>query len=142
MNAELGILIKERGVERVICRAEKPSIEEELRNNGIEVFSVLLSSQTLLRAMIEIPNVMDIFTNQETSLYEITLFNNQYEGITLRQFPFMGDVIFVRIFRGKDSIVPHGETELRMYDRLIVTGSKEYVEELKQELKFNSNLTY
>ena len=56
--------------------------------------------------------------------------------MTLREFPFTGDVIFVRIFRGKDSIVPHGETELHLYDRLIVTGTKEYVEELKQELQF------
>ena len=43
INAELGISFKEKGVERVICRAESPEIEEELRNNGIEVFSVLRS---------------------------------------------------------------------------------------------------
>ena len=113
---------------------KSPEIEEKLRNNGIGVFSVLRSSQTLLQAMIEIPNVMEILTDSETSLYEITLFNSEYEGMTLREFPFTGDVIFVRIFRGKDSIVPHGETELNLYDRLIVTGTKEYVEELKQEL--------
>jgi CPA2 family monovalent cation:H+ antiporter-2 len=142
INAELGISFKEKGVERVICRAESPAIEEELRNNGIEVFSVLRSSQTLLQAMIEIPNVMEILTDSETSLYEITLFNSDYEGMTLREFPFTGDVIFVRIFRGKDSIVPHGETELNLYDRLIVTGTKEYVEELKQELQFVSYPKY
>ena len=62
--------------------------------------------------------------------------------MTLREFPFTGDVIFVRIFRGKDSIVPHGETELNLYDRLIVTGTKEYVEELKQELQFVSYPKY
>jgi CPA2 family monovalent cation:H+ antiporter-2 len=56
--------------------------------------------------------------------------------MTLRRFPFTGDVIFVRIFRGKDSIVPHGDTELLFNDRLIVTGSKEYVDELKRELEF------
>lgn len=142
INAELGKSFKEKGVERVICRAERPSLEVELRNNGIEVFSVLLSSQTLLRAMIEIPNVMEILTNSDASLFEITLFNNEYDGMTLREFPFMGDVIFVRIFRGKDSIVPHGETELKLYDRLIVTGTKEYAEELKQELQFVSYPKY
>lgn len=136
INAELGKSLKEKGLERVICRAERPSLAEELRNNGIEVFSVLRSSQTLLQAMIEIPNIMELLTDSDTSLYEIILFNSDYEGMTLREFPFTGDVIFVRIFRGKDSIVPHGETELNLYDRLIVTGTKEYVEELKQELQF------
>ncbi|SIC85482.1 TrkA domain-containing protein [Mycobacteroides abscessus subsp. abscessus] len=102
----------------------------------MEVFSVLLSTKALLRALIESPSVMNILTNQETSLYEIKLLNSQFDGMTLRRFPFTGDVIFVRIFRGMDSIVPHGDTELQMNDRLIVTGSKEYVDELKRELEF------
>ncbi|MGV2549466.1 TrkA C-terminal domain-containing protein, partial [Bacillus licheniformis] len=52
----------------------------------------------------------------------------------LREFPFTGDVIFVRIFRGVDSIVPHGDTRLQMGDRLIATGSREYIAELKKTL--------
>ena len=138
INSTLGILLKEKGIERVICRAESPQIEESLKKNGIEVFSTLLSTKTLLRALIESPNVMNILTNQESSLYEIHLLNSRYEGVTLREFPFTGDVIFVRIFRGQDSIVPHGETELHLQDRLIVTGTKEYVKELKQELQYGS----
>jgi monovalent cation:H+ antiporter-2, CPA2 family len=135
-NATLAIAAKEAGVERVIVRVESPDLEEMLREQDIEVFSVMLSTKALLKALIESPSVMNIFTNQETSLYEIKMLNIQFEGMTLREFPFTGDVIFVRIFRGKDSIVPHGDTELHMNDRLIVTGSKEYVDELKRELEF------
>lgn len=136
MNANLGIVMKERGIERVICRVESPQTESNLKEKGIEVFSTLRSATTLLRALIESPHVMNILTNEETSLYEIHLRNAQFQGMTLREFPFTGDVIFVRIFRGKDSIVPHGDTELHIHDRLIVTGTKEYVEELKQELQY------
>ncbi len=136
VNAKLGMALKEKGVERVICRVESPEIEANLKENEIETFSTLRSTNTLLRAVIESPHVMNILTNQESSLYEIHLLNRKFEKMTLREFPFTGDVIFVRIFRGKDSIVPHGETELHLYDRLIVTGTKEYVEELKQELQF------
>ncbi|WP_421384219.1 monovalent cation:proton antiporter family protein [Bacillus salacetis] len=135
-NATLAIAAKEAGVERVIVRVESPDLEEMLREQDVEVFSVMLSTKALLKALIESPSVMNIFTNQETSLYEIKMLNIQFEGMTLREFPFTGDVIFVRIFRGKDSIVPHGDTELHMNDRLIVTGSKEYVDELKRELEF------
>jgi monovalent cation:H+ antiporter-2, CPA2 family len=138
VNAELGMALKEKGVERVICRVESPEIEASLKENEIETFSTLRSTNTLLRAVIESPHVMNILTNQESSLYEIHLLNRKFEKMTLREFPFTGDVIFVRIFRGKDSIVPHGETELHLYDRLIVTGTKEYVEELKQELQYGS----
>ncbi|WP_175988461.1 monovalent cation:proton antiporter family protein [Bacillus sp. Marseille-Q1617] len=135
-NATLSIAAKDRGVERVIARVESPDMHEALREQGIEVYSVFLSTKALLRAMIESPSVMNILTNQEMSLYEIKMLNSQFEGMTLRKFPFTGDVIFVRIFRGKDSIVPHGDTELHMNDRLIVTGTKEYVDELKRELEF------
>ncbi|MGI8385505.1 monovalent cation:proton antiporter family protein [Robertmurraya sp. P23] len=136
INAQLALACKERGVERVIARIETHDLEEDLKAQDVEVFSIFLSTKALLRALIETPSVLNILTNQETALYEIQLMNVQYEGMTLRKFPFTGDVIFVRIFRGKETIVPHGDTELHLHDRLIVTGSKEYVEELKRELEF------
>ncbi|MDQ0153919.1 monovalent cation:proton antiporter family protein [Robertmurraya andreesenii] len=135
-NATLAIAVKEEGVERVIVRIESPDLEEGLREEGVEVYSVFNSSKALLRALIESPKVLSILTNQENALYEILLLNDHFDGMKLRNFPFTGDVIFVRIFRGKDSIVPHGDTELQLNDRLIVTGTKEYVDDLKRELEF------
>ncbi|MGJ7910358.1 monovalent cation:proton antiporter family protein [Neobacillus sp. LXY-1] len=136
LNAELARAVKTKGVPRVIARIEIPELEESLREHGIEVFSSFMSTKTLLRALIESPTVINILTNQETGLYEIVMNNDQFDGVPLRRFPFMGDIIFVRIFRGNDSIVPHGDTELQLNDRLIVTGSKEYVDDLIQELEF------
>ncbi|WP_108670182.1 monovalent cation:proton antiporter family protein [Peribacillus acanthi] len=136
LNAKLAIAIKEKGIERVIVRIETSLYEEKLKEKEIEVFSVLMSTKILMRAIIESPSLMDILSNRETSLYEIKMMNDQYVGLSIRRFPFTGDVIFVRIFRGKDSLVPHGDTEMKMNDRLIVTGSKEYVDELKRELEF------
>lgn len=136
INAHLALACKQLGVERVIARIETQDLEENLKAQEVEVFSIFLSTKALLRALIESPNVINILTNQETALYEIHLLNVQFEGISIRKFPFTGDVIFVRIFRGNESIVPHGDTELHLHDRLIVTGSKEYVEELKRELEF------
>lgn len=136
LNAKLAIAIKEKGVKRVIVRIESPELDGELNAKDIEVFSVFLSTKTLLRALIESPSIMNLLTNRETSLYEIRMMNEEYTGLSIRRFPFTGDVIFVRILRGKDSIVPHGDTELQLHDRLIVTGSKEYVDQLKRELEF------
>jgi monovalent cation:H+ antiporter-2, CPA2 family len=135
-NAALSVAIKEMGVTRVIARIENPDNEEGLKEHGVEVFSSFMSSKALLLALIESPSIINILTNQETALHEIRMLNKQFEGMSLRKFPFTGDIIFVRIFRGKDSIVPHGDTELEMNDRLIVTGSKEYVDELVRELEF------
>ena len=135
-NATLSRAAKEKGVPRVIARIESPDLELGLREEDIEVFSSFMSTKALLRALIESPSIINILTNQETGLFEIKMMNEHFDGMSLRRFPFTGDIIFVRIFRGKDSIVPHGDTELQQNDRLIVTGSKEYVDELKRELEF------
>lgn len=136
LNAVIAMAAKERGVERVIARIETPDLGKPLAEQDIEIFSTILSTTALVKALIESANIAKIMTNQDTALHEIQMLNPHYHKMTLREFPFTGDVIIVRIFRGVDSIVPHGDTELLMNDRLVVTGSPQYVEELTRELQF------
>ncbi|WP_436950631.1 monovalent cation:proton antiporter family protein [Staphylococcus xylosus] len=136
INRKVALMAKAHGVKRVICRLESSSNDDALHREGIEVFSSYMSNKILLKGLIETPNMLNLLSNVETSLYEIAMLNHQYDQIQLRNFPFGGDIIFVRIIRNNESIVPHGDTQLRYRDRVIVTGSKEYVEELKRELEF------
>ncbi|MGW7803432.1 monovalent cation:proton antiporter family protein [Staphylococcus xylosus] len=136
INRKVALMAKAHGVKRVICRLESSSNDEALHREGIEVFSSYMSNKILLKGLIETPNMLNLLSNVETSLYEIAMLNHQYDQIQLRNFPFGGDIIFVRIIRNNESIVPHGDTQLRYRDRVIVTGSKEYVDELKRELEF------
>ena len=136
INRKVAKLAKAHQVERVICRLESTTDDTELVDSGIEIFSSYLSNKILLKGLTETPNMLNLLSNVETSLYEIQMLNYKYENIQLRNFPFGGDIIFVRIIRNNESIVPHGDTQLRYGDRLIVTGAKEYVDELKQELEF------
>ncbi len=135
-NAEIAKFAKAEGVEHVIVRVESSELDQEMKELDISVFSVFLSSKALLKAMIEAPNVVDIFTQQDSALYQINMNNSSYDGMYIKEFPFTGDVIMVRIFRGNESIVPHGDTQLMMNDRLIVTGSTEYVDELRMQLEY------
>ncbi|HCY6937261.1 TPA: monovalent cation:proton antiporter family protein [Staphylococcus aureus] len=136
INRKVAKLAKAHQVERVICRLESTTDDTDLVDSGIEIFSSYLSNKILLKGLIETPNMLNLLSNVETSLYEIQMLNYKYENIQLRNFPFGGDIIFVRIIRNNESIVPYGDTQLRYGDRLIVTGAKEYVDELKQELEF------
>ncbi|MGX0703914.1 monovalent cation:proton antiporter family protein [Staphylococcus capitis] len=136
INRNVALMAKKYGVDRVICRLESSNEDAEIKAQGIEVFSNYLSNKILLKGLIETPNMLNLLSNVETSLYEIQMLNHHYENMQLRNFPFGGDIIFVRIVRNNESIVPHGDTQLRYKDRLIVTGSKEYVDEIKQELEF------
>ncbi|WP_224773448.1 MULTISPECIES: monovalent cation:proton antiporter family protein [Bacillaceae] len=138
-NAEIALFAQELEVDRVIAAISSPLLDEQLRAKNIDVFSVLLSTKTMLRALIEAPGIMKILTNNDSALYQIKMNNRRYDGMMLRSFPFTGDVIFVRIFRENESIVPHGDTELKRGDLLILTGSEEYVDELRQELEFHKS---
>lgn len=136
LNSTLAVHAKELGIERVIARTESPDLARLLKEHDVEVFSTLLSSKAFVTAVIESPTIADIFTNQETALYEIEMRNPNYHNMKLREFPFVGDVIVVRIFRDNESLVPHGDTRLKTEDRLVVTGTKEFVDDLMRELQF------
>ncbi|HCY0129258.1 TPA: monovalent cation:proton antiporter family protein, partial [Staphylococcus aureus] len=99
INRKVAKLAKAHQVERVICRLESTTDDTELVDSGIEIFSSYLSNKILLKGLIETPNMLNLLSNVETSLYEIQMLNYKYENIQLRNFPFGGDIIFVRIIR-------------------------------------------
>lgn len=134
VNSEIAYYAKEHGMERVIARIERVELRQGLREQGVQVFSSLLSAKSMLKVMIESPDVADIFTTEENGLTQVEMNNAEYDGVQLRHFPFLGDTIIVRIYRGKESLIPHGDTEIRLDDHLIVTGSREHVEELRRTL--------
>lgn len=133
-NENLALLAKEEGVQRIVARIEDPVKRDALKEEGIEVYSVYFSSQVLLKALIENPAVVDILTTSDNSLNEIIVSNSSYHRTALRNFPFLGDSIIVRIYRGKESIVPHGDTEILLGDKMVVTGSKEQIQQMRQIL--------
>lgn len=61
--------------------------------------------------------------------------NSKYDGVILWEFFLIGDVIFVRIFRGVDSIVFYGDMRLKFGDCLIVIGFWGYVMDFKKILE-------
>ncbi|MFS3912901.1 monovalent cation:proton antiporter family protein [Bacillus australimaris] len=134
-NKEIALFAKEEGAKQVIASVNKAETELTLKEAGIDTFSTFLSSKTVLRALIEAPDAIRLLTNEDTSLYQIQMNNHRYHNVMLREFPFTGDLVFVRIFRGIDSLVPHGDTTLRSGDRVLVSGSREYVAGLRAQLE-------
>ncbi|WMT28190.1 monovalent cation:proton antiporter family protein [Bacillus aerius] len=134
-NKEIALFAKEEGAKQVIASVNKAEAELTLKEAGIDTFSNFLSSKTVLRALIEAPDAIRLLTNEDSSLYQIQMNNHRYHNVMLREFPFTGDLVFVRIFRGVDSLVPHGDTTLRSGDRVLVSGSREYVAGLRAQLE-------
>ncbi|NGG17909.1 sodium:proton antiporter, partial [Staphylococcus aureus] len=81
INRKVAKLAKTHQVERVICRLESTTDDTELVDSGIEIFSSYLSNKILLKGLIETPNMLNLLSNVETSLYEIQMLNYKYENI-------------------------------------------------------------
>lgn len=134
VNANIAIKAKEHDIERIIVRIEDHDKAERLRNENIEVYSKFASTIMLLEAMIKSPSIMKLFTNQDNMLSEVVVNNGVHAGKPIKRLEFLGDTIIARIFRDNESIVPHGDTVLKVGDRLVVTGSKDCVERLKTHI--------
>ena len=79
-------LMARNTVSTVICRLESSNEDAKIKAQGIEVFSNYLSNKILLKGLIETPNMLNLLSNVETSLYEIQMLNHHYENIQLRNF--------------------------------------------------------
>ncbi|SDJ50484.1 monovalent cation:proton antiporter family protein [Salimicrobium halophilum] len=135
LNTTIALEAAEWGIENIITKVESPNKQAMLKEKGINVFSTIFSSRAMMKAMIASPHIADIFATREEGLMEVPLTNKEFHGVKLRDFPFFGDAIIVRIYRGNESIIPHGDTELQLEDRLIVTGNHENIYELEYLLE-------
>ncbi|PFK46408.1 sodium:proton antiporter [Bacillus cereus] len=126
---------KELGVEHVIASVEDPLLQEKATQEHIIVFSTINSTRILLRALIDKPSLVRLITTANETVREVELRSNKYNGLPLRRLPFLGDVLIIQIYRGNQALVPHGDTKLQNGDTLLVTGSKEHIDTLKNILE-------
>ncbi|EKK20592.1 Na(), H() antiporter [Fructilactobacillus florum 8D] len=122
-NYQLAKAAKRYGVKRVIARFEdrnvKNSHEKELTSLGVEVYNTFSISIAMLRELIEVPSTFNMIKSNETVIHEVTLKNQNYIGIPLRQLPFIDQITINRIFRKGKIVQPTGDTTLQLNDRII-----------------------
>jgi len=136
VNVPIALAAKERGVSRVIVRLEEPFPQEaDQLPEDVVVFSSLQAARTLMKAIIEHPSAVKLITQHDESMQEAEMKNPAYDGMLLRNLPFLGEVLVMRIFRGDTFIVPRGNTEIMLGDRLLISGEVEQVAAVKRELE-------
>ncbi|WP_170007164.1 cation:proton antiporter family protein [Bacillus fonticola] len=133
VNEELAKQFSDLPVQHRIVRLEDPLVKERLKEDHT-TFSVTDASTTLLKALILSPSILGFITKEQDNLKEISVQNYRYEGVPLRQLPFLGDVLVLHVYRRGKGITPHGDTVLQMEDRIIVSGSETCIQKMQEEL--------
>ncbi|MBH8607670.1 monovalent cation:proton antiporter family protein [Thermoactinomyces sp. CICC 10521] len=134
-NVDIAMAAEKKGVKQVIARVEDPKLQQPAKDSRIQFTSAFFSNTTLVKAMIEYPSLFRLVTDDAGYLMEIPLANQRYHLTRVRDLPFLGDTLIIRIFRGNEAIIPHGDTLLQVGDRLIISGSPEYVHKLNHMLQ-------
>lgn len=134
-NLQIARHAREQGVKQIIVRIEDPDLFEKVQHEGFAAFSTLYSSRVLLKGLIEHPSAVRLITQHDDSIQEIVMNNPTYHNVLLRQMPFIGNALVMRVYRGESFIIPHGSTEIQLGDRLLVSGADEHILQMRNELE-------
>ncbi|GAB6093356.1 monovalent cation:proton antiporter family protein [Furfurilactobacillus curtus] len=137
-NAGVALAAKEYGVPRVLVRYEDRNIldqtEDQLTAAGVEVFNTGEITLALSRSLIEAPDTLRILTDTDAGIFEVTILNQRFTGINLSDLPFINQITISQVIRNRQFIKPTGNLVLQLNDRLIFTGSKAAIADIRAAL--------
>lgn len=119
------------GAERAIVLLEGSVPQDELPKGAVGV-SKILSLAVAAQLLVQSPEAFSLLAEPEDTLvYEVEVRNAALDGRPLREVALPGDSLVLAATRGDERIVPHGDTQLRLGDRLTVTGDAEHAGEVR-----------
>ncbi len=124
--------LQQFGIENVVTwQPDERHRLEDLERLGVKVVYPNMATLMALEGSVLFPESYDIISHQAEDMImrQVQLRNPRYHGRTLRQMRLPGDVLVVRIRRQDERVVPHGETELKLGDALLLLGSPQFVED-------------
>ncbi|MCF6514736.1 potassium transporter [Lactobacillus sp. S2-2] len=137
-NYQLAKEAKKYGVKRVITRFEDRNIindkQDELLDEGIEVYNTFSTNIAMLRELIQVPSTFKMITSNSIDLHEVTLKNSRYSGFQISELPFVDWITINEIFRNHKYIHPAGNTKLELGDKIIFSCDNEKAATLKHEI--------
>ncbi len=126
-------------VPRIIARFESKNVQnpryDELRAAGVEVYNTIDASISLLRSLIETPSTLKILDDTNAGIFEITVHNRRFTGMEVKSLPFVNDITISQIYRDRQFIAPHGDTQIHLGDHIIFSGDKTAVAEIRQQME-------
>ncbi len=134
-NYELAQWALANKVPRIIARFETKDATSDrydaLSNAGVEIYNTYEANIAVLRSLIETPSTLQMLTDTEAGLYEITVRNRRFTGLELKSLPFIDAITVSAIRRDGEFLSPHGDTQIHLGDHLLFTGGKTTIAEIR-----------
>ncbi|TLS38952.1 cation:proton antiporter family protein [Pseudalkalibacillus caeni] len=134
INIRLGKHAKEAGISSIVMKIENPAYHRKLDEEGFIVYSTLSSTRTLLKALVDNPGLVQLITQHNKTIKEVTVNHAKYDQTPITRLAFLGEALILHIYRNGKVVIPHGDTTLHPGDRLLVSGNSTDIERIKLEL--------
>lgn len=123
-------------IDHVVTRVAQPSELARYERLGVAAINPAVDQASLLVMVARNPAIYELLTRTDDNrtVYEITVSNTEYIRRDIRSIQLPGDVLVLALRRNGELIVPRGNTQLEIGDHLTLMGSLEAVEEAKYKL--------
>jgi Trk K+ transport system NAD-binding subunit len=126
-----GLARREFNIPTVVSRITNIELVPELQRMGVKVVQPTLATAMALEGALRFPTIFDVLLQQDResiAVREVGLVNPNLTGMKLSQVRLPGDALIVSIQRAGSVIVPHGDSQLELEDRIGLIGSPQSVE--------------
>ena len=109
----------------VVSRISDVELIQDLQAMGIRVVQPELAIAMALEGAIRYPTVFDVLIHEieDIEVSEIMVLNREFAGTRLGEIRLPGDALLLSLQRDGTIMIPHGDTVLRLHDRLGLIGS-------------------
>ena len=130
-NLALGKASVLAGIHPVIARVNDLKNLPVFNEAGIQPFLPTLAHHSLLALMARNPDFYNLVTSSTDNrdIREIEMNNRSLSLRRLGDIRWPGEILVLAINRGNDVIIPHGNVQVELGDRLTLLGSPEHLNE-------------
>jgi len=143
-NLVLALLAKHRGIEDVIAKISRTSYSDIISSMGIDMAlnPLDITTSTIVRLVQGNKKILSSQLIQgQAELVEIIAGSHMsFVDIPLKELDLPSSIIIAAIHRGRDVIIPTGDTVIEENDRVIILSLLSDISSLEKMLKDNSTL--
>ena len=120
------------GTDNVVVRAQEPRGHQRFHDLGVVVVDPSTAMISLLDHLVRSPRSTSLLLglDEGRGVAEIQVGNPNLHGVLLRELSLPEDTLVLSLRRGKNSLITHGDTRLRLDDWVTVLGSNGGLEEV------------
>lgn len=121
----------------VIAHATDPEVAERMQQMGVRAVTPALSTITVMENLVRHPNLFALLNqeDEEIAVEKLVVASPRLAGARLRELGLPEGVLVLAVGRGREHVIPRGETRLEMGDVLTVAGQRDQVAEALRRLR-------